>query len=382
MADNTTPVLIYAPGLGRYPENTADRVAEVLARTIDQLQPGVYSTKLDATVSAPRGLRVSNTIIDASDAPVIQLFELDYLPSLEPESGAVGPPVVPGVLKSSAYAAIGVSKLIRARRRPAKSRTAKISLGIGFAAAGALIFAALFAIYTALIAMGLSLPLAGVFGENAAGWTFGVSSLGVVITWSALRKKVLAFAATVQRLISFVTNQGATADTVGRVLDDAVDGLRQSGWKGDIHLLGFSFGCLALFESLFPKSAALRSVGAVGTVASLTTIGCPLDLVRLYHPSYSNGRQERRENLRWINIFNAADIFASNLRDGSDETEGKGDSFSFATTTPDSRRYLEEEPNLLEVFVSGRTHTGYWGPPGAANCFDTLVAEWLPLPNA
>ena len=179
--------------------------------------------------------------------------------------------------------------------------------------------------------MGVDLPLAGVFGTDAAPWVFGISSLGFVLTWSALRKKILALAGSAEWLIRFVTNEGAVADTVAQVLDEAVDGLRQNKWEGSIHLLGFSFGSLVLFESLFPRPGALRSAAPVGSISSLTTIGCPLDLVRLYEPSFVVNRLERHPNLPWINIFNMADLFASNLRNDSDGSEGAGNALTFIT---------------------------------------------------
>jgi hypothetical protein len=377
MAGKPTPVLIYAPGLGRYSHNTADGVADVLARTIDRLLPEEYSTKTDAAVTAPKGLRVGKTIIDGKDRPVLQLFELDYLGLLEPDSGVAGRPVVPGLVRSVYFALLGLLKLLFALRRPGKTWTAKAQLLLGFAGVLVLVFAATVAVYSVVFATGRALPFAGVFGPEAAPWVFGMSSLGFVAGWSAVRKHVLAMAGSMEWLMRFVTNQSAIADTVALVVDEAVDGLRQNDWNGSIHLLGFSFGSLVLFESLFPRPGALRSASPVAAVSSLTTIGCPIDLVRLYQPSYIARRAARRPGLPWTNVFNTADVFSSNLRDEDDHSEGVADALPFASPPPASIRYLDQGIGPTQIFTSGRVHAGYWGTPARANCFDPLVMTWL-----
>lgn len=378
MAGTQTPVLIYAPGLGTYAENTADNIADVLARTLDWLDPdATFGTKTDPAVKTARGLRTAKTIVDGQNQPVLQLFELDYLPALEPTSSTAGPSVVPGLVRSATLAVIGGLKWWAALRRPAKTAKAKFQLLVGFVAAGALIFTALVALYSALVAIGLSVPGSGIFGETGAPWTFGISSLGLVITWTALRKSILSLAATVERLIRFVGNDGAVADTTSVILDEAVDGLRKNEWNGKVHLLGFSFGSLVLYEAMFPRENSMRLPKPVEAIASLTTIGCPLDMVRLYVPSFTNNRSERRPQLPWINIFNAADIFASNLMNRDDSSEGQGSALDNVSRTPESIRYLDENLSLFRIFSSGKIHAGYWGPPERANCFERLAAAWV-----
>ena len=377
MASRPTPVLIYAPGLGRYSHNTADGVAEVLARTIDRLMPDEYSTKTDAAVTAPKGLRVGKTIIDGKDKPVLQLFELDYLGLLEPDSGVAGRPVVPGLVRSVFFAIFGLWKLLRALGRPGKTWRTKVQLVAGFVMVLVLVFAAIVAVYSVVFATGRSLPFAGVFGPEAAPWVLGMSSLGIVAGWAAIRKHVLAMAGSMEWLMRFVTNESAIADTVALVVDEAVDGLRQNDWNGSIHLLGFSFGSLVLFESLFPRPGALRSSAPVASISSLTTVGCPIDLVRLYQPAYIANRTARRPGMPWTNVFNAADIFASNLRNGDDSSEGVADALPFAAPPPTSIRYLDQVIGPTQLFSSGSIHAGYWGTRPRANCFDPLVLPWL-----
>ncbi len=376
------PVLIYAPGLGRFPANSADAVADVIARCADRQRPGHVGTSKNAALLAPRGLTVAKTVTDEDGTALLQLFELDYPRLLEPTTGVAGPAVVPGLARSASYAVLGGWKLLRALGRPAKTAVTKVQLALGLVALLALVAATLVSVYAALAAMGVPIDgdrLGGLFSDRTAKWTFGVSALGLVLTWTSLRRRLLAFAGSIQRLIRFVTNTGAAADTAALSLDDALDGLRDHGYTGPIHVLGFSFGTLVAFETFFPRAGALRAPLPPGGAASLTTVGCPLDLVRLYHPPYVAGRVARQPGLRWINLFNPADLYASTLTDGSDVDAGTITSaLEYADPPPESVRYLDERIGLFQVFVSGRTHARYWGEPDHSSCLGPLVDLWIP----
>jgi hypothetical protein len=381
--DKTTPMIIYVPGLGHQNTNTADGVAEVLARAIDRRDvPRRCSTKLDSTVSAPRVLKVAKTIVDEGDKALLQLFELDYGSRLEKPSGAAGPPAPPGVVQSTKYVVFGALRLAWAWKRPAKTLMTKLQLWLGFAALLTLILAWLVALYAALISAGLDLPkpIGELFGKNAAGWTFGISGTAAVVTWAALRKNALAFASTIQHLIDYTRNSERTRDTVCLTLDDAIAGLLDDGWKGKIHLLGYSFGSLLLYDAAFPHPGAQKRAEPFDKVASLVTVGCPLDLVRLYYTEYSQGRQARASALPWKNIYNAADVFGSNLQDKNDVNDGKNPANDLTALEPESIRYLQEELSPLQLFMARgfRTHAGYWGTADEAHCFEKVLDIWLP----
>lgn len=382
-AKNETPIVIYVPGLGRGQSNSADRVADVVARVADSQNPAKrYNTKTSNDVAAPRGLAVGKTVVDASsDQPVLQFFQFDYAAALEAPRSTATPSVAPGMVRSAAFATWAGLKWFSAATRDGKTARTKFQLALGLVAALALVFAAVVALYALLVALGLDQPwLNGVLGteKQAAKWTFGVTSLGLTITWAALRKKILALAETTEELIRFTTNNDSTADTITVRLDQAIDELRGSEWQGPLHLLGYSFGSLVLFEAMHPRTNSGLSAKPVETVSSLVTIGCPLDLVRLYEPSYVAGRQVRRKNLAWTNVFNEADIFASNLKDKADgEEDGTPMTIGTVAVKATSIRHTDEKIGAFQIFVSGRTHTGYWGDPTEASCFDRLVGGWL-----
>ncbi|MDD7941871.1 hypothetical protein PHK61_25980 [Actinomycetospora lutea] len=126
----------------------------------------------------------------------------------------------------------------------------------------------------------------------------------------------------------------------------------------------------------------------------MTTIGCPLDIVRMFYPKYMEDRDTRINsvNIEWINIFNAADVFESNLKSKTDSEQGPASGPSQQRTEPAavgktnadevaaklsaaSIRYLNESLTPLQVLKAKgfRVHSGYWGEADEAHCFEPFV---------
>jgi hypothetical protein len=379
---SSVPLLIYVPGLGSRKANSAERVAEVIAESLDrQTQGQSFTTRTSEQAVAPAGLTVGKTVVDGNNKPVLQLLQFDYRPLLEKGSTPAAPDVVPGMFRSATYAVAGVGKLIGALGEKSKRPQTKWQLFMGFLACLTLIFVAVAALYSMLVAMGADLSWGKGFLDlehKPASVTFGVSSLGLTITWAKLRKGVLAGAGITQRLMRFIKNTDAIADTITTRLDAAVDNLRDNKWDGPIHLLGYSFGSLVIFEAMNPRVTSRIAVGAGGAVSSMVTIGCPLDVVRLYYPDYVAKRVARHPELPWTNVFNQADIFASNLMSRDDKRQGKGNLRGIASfEQPQSKRYLDEKIGFFQIFVAGRPHTSYWEETNGASCFDELAGLWV-----
>jgi hypothetical protein len=375
---NNTPILIYVPGLGASTNNTADEVAEAIRSSLDPQRAETYKIVDAAGVPSPTGLKVSKSIVAADDAKVLQFFEFDYGTSLSPQTSGAVPAVVPGAVKSSVFVLRGFLMLWPALTRPAKTLKAKFQLALGIVACAALVFVAVGALVALLAALGVNMPgwLDGVFGEEVADWRWALPALGVTVTWAAFRKALLGIAAAVQACIRFIENDKVVADSISEQLNQALDGLGPSGWKGPVHLLGYSFGSLVLFETMFPRTRALRGYPPPTKISSLVTIGCPLDVVRLFKPNYVADREARDPALGWTNVFNEADIFASNLTDHDDKSQGAG-SVTIGAVTPVSVRYTDQEIGILQILASGKTHSGYWAK-GRANCFGNLVPTLVP----
>jgi hypothetical protein len=388
MGQKSLPVLIYVAGLGSNKLNSADAVGDVIADALDlRKQPTQYQAKTEASVTAPAGLKASKGIYEVgTDACILQLFELDYKGLFQGSTSSVGPSVSPGVVRSSQYALFGMVMLIGAVFRRSKGWAAKVQIVLGFFGVAALMFAWLMAIFAGLVAAGVDFPgfLGGIFGETAAGWWFGISGTAAVVTWAALRKSILSFATTIGRLIDYVRNAGRVRDDISLAIDRAINDLRDNEWSGDIHLLGYSFGSLVCFDAAFPDPNSLLQVEAFQHVKSFTAIGCPLDLVRLYVPSYAASRVPRKQDLPWTNVFNAADIFGSNLKNKNDDAEATT-AASVAEVLqpygdPVSIRYTSQKLGLLSVLMARgfRTHDGYWGDAKGGSCFGRLISDWIP----
>jgi hypothetical protein len=377
---SAVPVLIYAGGLANVPENSAAAVADVIAAVIDRRRPGRYASTTNARITAPRGLKVGKTVTDQAGTPVLQVFELDYRPRFQSPRNAAGPPPSPGVVRSSLLALRATFMLLGALRRGAKTAMAKFQLAIALLAVCALIFAAVVAIVAALVSVGVGVPdaIEDVFDGDTASATFAVLGLTTVLAWSAVRRWLLAIAVTVQQTLGYIDNEDRHSDSVTLTVDIAVDGLRDSGWTGGIHLLGYSFGSLVVFDAMFPPSHSRRTADAVTAVRSITTIGCPLDAVRLFRPSYAADRDVRVPAAPWCNVFIATDVFGSNLQNGDDSSADGSSVVGIAGVETTSIRYLDDELTWGAVLkMKGfRSHAGYWGGPDEGSCFDILVDQW------
>jgi hypothetical protein len=379
-----TPVLIYAPDLGHSSTNSADNLADVIAAIVDNQHASVsYSPKLDATVTAPRGLKVSKTLVDQDGNKVLQIFELDYKARFEGEAGPLGMSAPMGAIESTRYALLGLLRFVTAARRTAKSGMAKLQILLGLLPVIALIAAWLVAVSALLASLNLDAPawLESVWGKVGA----TAVALGLIALWGRWRKGTLALALLTQRMLDYATNTGGNRDSLARTLDDALGGIIDDDQWGRIHLLGFSFGSLILIDALYPDVDALSNPAPADHVSSLTTIGCPADAVRLYFPEYDAGmRTARRPDLPWVNVFNATDVFGSNFRDQDDISTSQNDApaqGTLAARVSESRRYGQDALTFgqllrLQGFVA---HAKYWSGPRDASCLANVAPGWVNL---
>ena len=388
-----TPVLIYAGGLGSYPANTADGVTDVIAAVVDRRCDGTFRSSSIATVTAPKALKLGKAVTDEAGNPLLHVFELEYRDVLLSATSQAGPPPSPGVVRSAFIALRATGMFTQAVFRPAKSAKAKFQLAYALVILCVLVLAGIITVVSGMVAAGVSLPgwIEGIFdGVDATKTVVTVGGI-TVLSWSATRRWLLATASTTQHTIRYIDNDDRHRDTVANRVDDAVDGLRDNGWTGPIHLLGYSMGSLVLYDALFPRRASLRSGFAAGTFASLVTIGCPHDAVRLFRPGYVQDRSSGPEALTWRNVYQAADVFGSNFEDDTDGDEDvpptkprsrrrtrPGDALDVRPSSSD--RYLDDELGFIaSLSMYGfRSHAGYWGGTDEGNCFRDLVGIWLP----
>jgi hypothetical protein len=119
-----------------------------------------------------------------------------------------------------------------------------------------------------------------------------------------------------------------------------------------------------------------RRVGLVVPEAPISTIGCPIDAVRLVRPDYLDHRCARVGKVAWRNVFIPADVFGSNFMDNDDAAALSN--IDCGGVVPSSSQYLDERLDLWQILkIKGfRTHSSYWGDKDEASCFDQLVNHW------
>lgn len=379
-------LLIYIPGLPKSAANSGETVADVIAASLDRTRPGKYRATA-SKASAPRGLRVTKAVLGPGEKTVLDVFELDYRSRMERTDTATSGAT--GAIVSAGLTIRAFLKLIPAYTRGAKNKRAKVQLTLAIVATVALLVSTLIAVFALASAAGwLDWLPKGVQDiattDSNPGRIATQAAGGTAVAWAAARRWLLAVGHDVRQALRYL-NADRHRETVTQTLDDAVDGLLDSGWTGTIHVLGYSYGSLVAVDALLPAGDSHpRGEDRVrDAIASLTTIGCPVDAVRLFYPTYfDDGRRSRVDGLPWRNVFIPADVFGSNLNDKDDLAQGTPSlAKKFAGAEMTCLRYTEEELSVLNVLtLTGfRTHAGYWSTPDEASCFDRLVGTWVPV---
>lgn len=366
--------LVFAPGIGHHPHNTAENVADVIARSLDRRRQGSYSTDT-TTTPAPRGLRAAKTVVGPNGERLLDVVELDYKHRMEDTDPKGASNTVPPGLGVAAWDSITALAMMRhAWGNAVKRRNAKVQLFLGIAATGAILLVGVAALVGAVGVLG------GLWGHHAAAPAKGVAAAfdGIVVAaWVKVRRPLLAFRTQMHRVLRYLLDERHQR-TVTQTLDDAVDGLLDQDPKATVHLLGYSFGSLVAFDALFPKEGAPDRVGAA--VRSLATVGFLHDAVALYEPRHFTGRHARTGTIPWRNVFIPSDVLGSNLCTDDDVTAAEVRAFGLSVT---SRRYTDEQPHWWDFLAARgfRMHTAYWDDPDSASCLDLLTDLWVPEPS-
>ena len=363
--------LVFAPGIGHHPQNTADNVADVIARSLDRRRQGSYSTDT-TTAPAPRGLRAAKTVVGPNGERLLDVFELDYKHRMEDTDPTGARNTVPpglGVALWDTITAFGLT--LHAWGSPVKRRNAKVQLFLGVMATLAILVVGVAALIGAVGVLGAS------WGHHAKPPAKGVVAAldGVVLAaWVKARRPLLAFRVQMHRVLRYLLDERHQR-TVTQTLDDAVDGLLDQDPKAKVHLLGYSFGSLVTFDALFPKDGAPDRIGRA--VRSLATVGFLHDAVALYEPRHFAGRVARVGAIPWRNVFIPSDVLGSNLCTGDDVSSADVTMYGLTVA---SRRYTDEQPHWWDVLRGRgfRMHGGYWDDPDSASCVDLLTDLWVP----
>ena len=377
--DDAPPVLLFLPGLSTHPWNTTSRLAEIFRRDLTR-GPGKYAVQA-AEVIDPSMID-GQRILDEHGAAVLDIYTVDYRDRLSPQAVAAGG--LKGLTVRLAfqlwYFARVLALLAPARKR-AKSFVAKAQLVIGFGAAIALL---LMTIITGLAI----LTSLGIYKSPAASGTAADAvaiGLTAITTWllARIEPSVRDAVIVTEKLLDYAEDE-RRSQGVTDCLADALDAILEQNPARQINIVGYSLGGLVALDYLCPRASTSpdsldeRCREAVRVVV---TIGCPLDLVRLFLPSYMSRRLTRTPRAAWTNIFIPADVLGSNFgNDGDNESpeEIAAGAQVGELKLADNRRYTDQKLTALNIWgqYGFLSHVGYWDEVTAGSC---LPLVWQAL---
>lgn len=160
-----------------------------------------------------------------------------------------------------------------------------------------------------------------------------------------------------------------------------------------VDIVAYSLGSLVTLDALFPADG--QRTERAEKIATLTTIGCPFDLVRTFWPTYFGNREVSAPNLQWFNVYSPVDLLGSNFTndDGLVEKPTHG-------INADQTRHIAPPPpsgqpsiapghnlfydpmgrrklSLFDALLGGayRAHAQYWVPdqPAAESCYKRFI---------
>jgi hypothetical protein len=383
------PVVLYLPAIRTSARNSAARVAELIAIKASR-GPGTYVAQEVASPSAylVEGRRIS----EVGGGPVLDLYTVDYHQrlNLPDDTGTSTSNVLRRFGTAFGQFCAALLILVSASRR-AKSTVAKWQLVLGLGVVVLLFLSAVFTALAVLVALGLwtepDVP-ERVGDAIALGGT-------AFTTWLFFRVRPATQEGTklLARMLTYAHDERHASGVTG-VVDSALDDLLERQPGRTVHIVGYSLGALVAVDFSFPR----RSLGLPvdkrhgEAIATLVTVGCPLDFVRLYFPSYTDDRMARVPGLPWTNIYIPADVLASNLVDGDDYAAGAGEIPSpggrkqpaTLTTIADARpvchRYTNQRLTYRNIWMRQGllSHGGYWDEPERENCLHLVMRQICP----
>lgn len=175
-----------------------------------------------------------------------------------------------------------------------------------------------------------------------------------------------------------------------------------------VDVVSYSMGSLVALDALFPSNPPAND--RVAYVTTLTTIGCPFDLVRTFWPNYFTDRTVPPGDITWINVYSPVDLLGSNFTNDRGVKERATHGLNHTTpwgerpaTKPKDRAADPQPPearvpaaNLYFDHLGRRdldlpgaifgaayaAHSQYWVPDDyeAESCFTVLVPRIYSTP--
>jgi hypothetical protein len=372
------PVVLFLPGMSTSPSNTSARLADVMCADLTR-GSGTYAVRsLDGPGPA---LTDGRRIVAGDEQPLLDLYTVAYrdrLPAVAAADGKAGAWALARLALTQVRYFLRALLLLMDARKRAKTQMAKWQLVFGFGAVAALLGAVVLTLLAILVALGV-LTLPRVPGTFADAFAIGVTG---VTSWllAKLTPTIRNASGRVQQMMDYADSQ-QQAVLVGNCLGEAIDAvLEPAGAARPVFILGYSMGALVAIDYLCPRESQLEldDNRYDEAIRGLITIGCPLDLIRLYLPEYTDGRKPRVEDLPWTNIFIPADVLGSNMSDDGDNAiPALEKTVGVAAMKPTRMVQFTDEKLTWSGIPANRgilSHGGYWSVPGAGNCLSEVLS--------
>ncbi|HTP09992.1 MAG TPA: hypothetical protein VMP08_17165 [Anaerolineae bacterium] len=407
MSDLHLDAVIFIPGLGNWHEQSVDDIARRIAVSLDRnahssaaqfkLQPEAKEEEYVSDGDLARRSRVRTiTRKDAApEVPVLDVYEFDYQPILTRKYEHLNP--VMQSVRLFSLLALNLPRLIKASRSRAKSGSAKAQFYM------AVLIVSLLIVYMAF----LFIAAAGVIGQAIvqAAQTVGVISpaaapasgapaplyLGtlqsivilvaaVQALWPKLREALLQGALTYTCVIEYIT-YGERRDVIAGQFLDLLEHLAEKGQYRQIHVIAYSFGSIIAIDALFPANQ--KASDRYSLIQTLSTIGCPYDLVRMIWPTYFEDRYGKLDwPQRWLNVYSPLDALASDFYDHDHKKGSSEKALQLAEggeRMPQNLVYrsgsVQFSPLAALALQGIRAHADYWEAEyeSEVSCFTDIV---------
>jgi hypothetical protein len=381
--------IIFVPGLSSMRHRNLAHIADVLCNELDRAATTEAARFAVRQTTARSGddAEVVRSIwrIDGDDSvPVVDIYGVDHSTIEQADAMPTNP--VARVLTLALSVLAGVVIWAAAwigRNRRAKSLAQMLQLLLCLAILlllGAYLITAVFALVQLV-----TTAVAGSTGTAAPRITLPqvVVVVGAVLgtLLPGVREHLATAAEQYLRMMRYLWVAGPRNNLRGELLTL----LERASEREDvdrIHLVGFSFGSLVAIDMVLPASKAPTT--RMGRVKSLTTIGCPFDLVRMLHPSYFEDRfTATGADPPWTNIYDPIDVLGSNFRNDNRQGEATvGVKVHGADRMVLPAASIAWNPGQRLGFVSGlmlaslRVHAQYWGAnPRAESALGYVVTR-------
>lgn len=374
-------VLLFVPAVVASENQTATRIAELLAQAATKARPGTWSVQ-----STPRELNA--VVIGPSGEPELEVVQVDYLSALMRNvRGADTKPDANGVFSSLWFAVRGTGRLLRSWGRHQKSPKAKAQLTLAFFAV-LLLWVCFAILLLALVAAVASVWLPDWTLRDTTGGKLALSG-GVVgvLVWLYWRTRagVLANGARLRAIMAYFEHPEERLYLTS-VFDEAFDAILEKDPEAEVHVFAFSFGSIVTLDALFPDVSGVER-RVLDRVSSLVTMGCPADLVHLLYPKhFDDTRISRRDDLPWRNVFMPLDILGSNFVESKSDGHPGGEAgkdvreLTIGGAAPGEHVAVGAStmsPWLVFVFRGFVVHGKYWDARQPRH-LEHLLPLWLP----